>query len=363
MEVLNVNDMTKSKMNRAIIPAVLLMLIGFYSTPAAAETYQLKNGVEIKELFTIGVDDEDSDLDNPYLFTGVTDAVCDSTGNIYIFEFKTQRVRVFDKNGKFVKQLFSRGQGPKEINNAFGIGINQFNDDIYVLWQYGYSLTRYDKTGELIKKMMTPKQFYGQFEFFEENKYLFLGMNNELKPHFNKIKIVNIDTNKIASEFGRWPGNESHGGRMRFAKVGNTIWTAPGQRMVLLGYNLETGKKTSEITIPGSYDENIMKIKKTHSGGEMQRMIYFNMAQPFAVNHRLFVLVILQDYKKEGDSVENFPYQSKHVLYILDAGALKNIGELKNCDLMYLANVSGNRVLLKANDPYPRVKVLELSVQ
>ncbi len=353
--------MSISKMNQAIVILVLAIMTGILNMPAYADTYQLKDGVEIKDIFTIGSDDESSTEDDPYFFTQVYNVTCDSKGNLYVFDYKSQCVKVFDKAGKFIKKLFRPGNGPNEISNAFKVGINQFTDGIYMLQNYGYAIKEFDKSGKYVKLHSLPQQFYGQFEFIQEDRFLYIAFNNENKSFFNKFKVLNLKTRKIEKEFGRTSGDETHYHYQRLSIIDNTLWTTPGDHMKLLAYDLTTGKQIKEIDIPGKYKKNIIKTKKIH-GGEMRRMIFFNFAQSFTVDGRLFVLVILQDYREEKNSVEDFPYKSKHLLFLLDGETLKLTGELKECDFMVIYTVWKNRVVLQGNDPYARVKVIELNV-
>ncbi len=342
--------------------SAISLMTGLLTMQAIAETFQFKNGVEVKELFTIGVDGENVADDDPYLFYDIYKVECDSKGNLYIFDFKALCVKLFDKNGKFLRILFKRGDGPGEISNVYGMGINKFTDHIYMLQDYGYTLKEFDKHGKYVKLHRNPQQFFSMLEFIHEDRCIYRAFNNSNKPSWSLFKVLNVETDKIEKEFAVTTEEETHSHYQRFTLLGNILWTAPGDKMKLRAYDFKIGNKIKEIDIPGDYKKNIYKVKKIH-GGEMRRPIYFNLAQPFQINGRLFLLVLLQEYRPEKNSVEDFPFKSTHLLYLLEGDTIKKIGALKGCDFMFLDTVWKNRFILQADDPYPRVTVFELTIK
>lgn len=344
----------------AVGVSVILLMPGLLTTHVFAETIQLENGVEVKELFTIGVDGENVADDDPYLFYDINKVECDSEGNLYVFDFKAHCVKVFDKNGKFHEKFFRSGSGPDEISNAYGMSINKFTDHIYILQDYGYTLKEFDKHGKYVKLHRNPQQFFSMLEFTQKNKCIYRAFNNDNKPFWYMFKVLNVETDKIEKEFARTTEEETHSQKQRFTLIDNLLWTAPGDKMKLRAYDLSSGDKVKDIDIPGNYRKNIYKVKKIQ-GGEMRRPIFFNVAQPFTISGRLFLLVVLQEYRPENDSVEDFPSKSTHYLYLLEGDTIKKLGALKGCDFMFLDTVWKNRFILQADDPYPRVTVFEMT--
>lgn len=340
----------------------IFLVTGLSTMHATAKTFQFKNGVQVKELFTIGVDSEDVQEDNPYFFYDIFKVECDSKGNIYVFDFKAPCVKVFDKDGKFLKKLFRDGNGPNEISNAYGMGVNKFTDHIYMLQNYGFTLKEFDKNGKYVKLHMNPMQFFSALEFIHKDRLIYRAFNSEHKPSWYLFKVLNVATDKIEKKLALTSEDETHSHRQRFTLIDNILWTAPGDKMELRAYDFKSGKKIKEIDFPGDYKKNIYKVTKIH-GGEMQRPIYFNLAQPFQVSKRLFMVVILQEYRPEKDSVEDFPYKTTHLLYLLEGDTIKKLGTLEGCDFMYFDTVWKNRFILQGDDPYPRVKVFELTMK
>ena len=346
----------------AIGLSTVFLVAGLLTMHTIAETFQFENGIEVKKLFTVGVDGENVADDDPYFFYDIYKVECDSKGNLYIFDFKAHCVKVFDKNGKFIKKLFRSGEGPNEISNVYGMGINKFTDHIYMLQDYGYTLKEFDRHGKYVKLHMNPQQFFSMLEFIDKDRCIYRAFNNTNQPSWYLFKVLNVETDKIEKEFAATTEEETHSHYQRFTLIDNILWTAPGDKMELRAYDFKTGNKIKRIDIPGDYKKNIYKVKKI-PGGEMRRPIYYNSAQPFKINGRLFLLVLLQEYRKENDSVEDFPFKSTHFLYILEGDTVKKLGVLEGCDFMFLDTVWENRFILQADDPYPRVTVFELTVK
>ncbi len=342
---------------------VLGIVAGGIVNPLYGETYQLKNKIEIKDLITLGVDDDGGDGNDPYLFFDIYRVTFDGNGNLYVLDGKANCVKVFDQNGKFLTKHFSAGQGPKEIANPANMAVNKFNDHIFVLQNYGFTLKEFDPSGECVKSHPLPQQFFHSFGFIQKNKLLYMAFNSKNKKSFDSFKLLNTDTGKIEKSFGQIAErDDSHRSYARFTIVDNTVWLSPGKHMVLQGYDLTTGKKIKEIKIPGDYKANDIKTQKIE-GGHSLTMIFFNTAQVFSIDGKVFVLSVLQDYKKEKDSYETYPFKTRHKLWLLEGDLLVELGDLKGLEHMFLEHTWKNRVVLHAPLPFPRIKVIEINTK
>jgi hypothetical protein len=58
------------------------------------------------------------------LFHNAKDLAVDSSGNIYVLDAGNRRVQVFDRNGKFLRTLGGRGQGPGEFQEPNVMGVS-----------------------------------------------------------------------------------------------------------------------------------------------------------------------------------------------------------------------------------------------
>jgi len=61
----------------------------------------------------------------PYIFNRPTDVAFDTAGNIFVADgYVNSRIAKYDKNGKFIKQVGSRGSGPGQFNLLHAIAVD-----------------------------------------------------------------------------------------------------------------------------------------------------------------------------------------------------------------------------------------------
>jgi len=66
--------------------------------------------------------------DENYMFSQIRDIAVDKNENIYVADFKETHVKVFDKDGKYLRVFGKKGQGPGEIGMIYGIQITEKNE-------------------------------------------------------------------------------------------------------------------------------------------------------------------------------------------------------------------------------------------
>ena len=69
---------------------------------------------DLEQDLQIGKEDDDH-----YIFGVISSIQADDDGNIYVCDIKLSRVQKYDKNGKFIKTVGKKGQGPGEYENPF----------------------------------------------------------------------------------------------------------------------------------------------------------------------------------------------------------------------------------------------------
>jgi hypothetical protein len=101
---------------------------------------------------TIGQEAEDPN----YMFSQLRSIQVDEQENIYALDMKELKVKVYDKNGKFVRSFGKKGQGPGEIDTP--IRMEMTRDNCLVIDDMGNNkLIFYSLTGSLIKEIPTGK--------------------------------------------------------------------------------------------------------------------------------------------------------------------------------------------------------------
>jgi hypothetical protein len=84
----------------------------------------------------------------------VSTFVVDGEGGIFVLDFKDQKIKVFDKAGKFVRQIGKPGQGPGELGMASGIQI-MADGTLVVEDATNRRLALFKPSGEFIKNIST----------------------------------------------------------------------------------------------------------------------------------------------------------------------------------------------------------------
>lgn len=78
----------------------------------------------LKEDLTIGVKDGEEE----YMFLEAIQLDVDEEESIYVLDRKASRIKVYDKNGKFLRAIGKRGQGPGEVQGPRDIQITPQNE-------------------------------------------------------------------------------------------------------------------------------------------------------------------------------------------------------------------------------------------
>ena len=78
----------------------------------------------------------------------------DDEGTVFALDFKDQKVKVYDRTGKFLRSIGKPGQGPGELGMASGIQLIG-NDTLVIEDATNRRLAQFKPTGEFIKNVAT----------------------------------------------------------------------------------------------------------------------------------------------------------------------------------------------------------------
>lgn len=114
----------KNKFPPVKMPFVLLILITAVLTiPALSQS--------LKEIYATGsvrfVEEmriDESNLHEGIFFESITDMAVDGKGNIYLCDMKACNIKKFSSQGKFIKVIGRKGQGPGEFNSPSHISVS-----------------------------------------------------------------------------------------------------------------------------------------------------------------------------------------------------------------------------------------------
>lgn len=106
-------------------------------------------------VYAVGVEEGES----WEMLSNVTSAVFDANDNLYLLDSGNQRVLVFDRNGRFVRQIGKKGEGPGEMTSPFRLTLGS-DGNLYVLdlGRRGYSVFRTD--GTFVRSVRGPDEWF-----------------------------------------------------------------------------------------------------------------------------------------------------------------------------------------------------------
>ncbi len=109
----------------------------------------------IEEL-SIGV----ADGAEEYMLGEIADITLTRDGSIYVFDRQVPTIRQYDAQGKFIRAIGRRGQGPGEYHSASGLAT--MRDGRLLLWDTGnWRINVYSATGDVLTQWMTPSGLSG----------------------------------------------------------------------------------------------------------------------------------------------------------------------------------------------------------
>jgi len=100
--------------------------------------------VQLLNELTIG---NDENAPAEYLFSRISSLTTDSNNNIYVSQKNISEIKIFTKNGHFIKSIGKKGQGPGEIQEVTCMVVD-LNDDLIVVDRLNHRFTRFENLGE-----------------------------------------------------------------------------------------------------------------------------------------------------------------------------------------------------------------------
>ena len=106
-------------MNGLIIRIIIVIPLFYFviSYPSNLNSFQETEKFRFSVIAEIGIEEAKAKEELPYQFARVRSIDCDREGNIYVLDDKDSCVKVFNKDGGYLRKMFATGQGPKEMSN------------------------------------------------------------------------------------------------------------------------------------------------------------------------------------------------------------------------------------------------------
>ena len=201
--------------------------------------------IDLIKVLEIGDDSKEE-----YTFFSIGDITTDNNENIYVFDSKGFVLRKYDKNGKFIKQVGGRGQGPGDF--SFSSSLSFYKNKLFVHDSGNSRIGIYDTNLNLLDYIKLKPGIpisCGNFDVFENHFYFNLTLGNQRA----KIIITDIKTNIVKRAFNLYP---------EYLK--NVLNIKDIKRKVFLDiyssviFNINREKK--EIAVMFQYPESIPKL-------------------------------------------------------------------------------------------------------
>lgn len=143
-------------MKRKIPLLVFLSLAVCYQTG-----YSQKKNLELKEILVIGKEDSDS---TEYLFSSIPFVHLNRDGNILVANSAGKTIRIFNRNGVFLKEFGRSGKGPGEFSELTSIS-NGENGQLIVVDRMQDRLSFFDKDGKFLRTELLPEKSLASLQF------------------------------------------------------------------------------------------------------------------------------------------------------------------------------------------------------
>lgn len=239
------------------------------------------------------------------------------------FVQSSNRLFIFDKNGKFISQINRQGRGPDEYLGIADFGINSHDSLIYLVTRSnGYNLDRYNLSGSFISSVKLDG-FVLAAEIFEDKLFVF---NDGEKAKC--IDVIDLKSGKVIDSFLKIRGKADRNihvlKEQYFSKSQNKLFFSRVFSSDIFEINLEGAKIKYFLDFKGANfpqkefrtkmeitDKDFVRYK---SSGYVQNIEWFFVNEGF-----LHVIFIRNNRVQLG-----FHFFKEDKTYVVDFHKLKN---------------------------------------
>ncbi len=235
--------------------------------------------------------------DENYLLYKPRDIVVDDGGNMYILDAGAYRIMKYDSKGRFLLSFGRQGQGPGELESAWGLEIDN-NNRLYITGNYSKIVNVFDVDGNFIQRIL------GDFRA----SYIHKLHNGNFISYFSVVDPKDYETaflihvfdpeGKIMKEFGTRRKYEE----MNMKWMGNTISIANDQKdniytaylyqNRIVKYNPEGEKQlviSRELPYPESEKYEMKRYQKDGETKHYRKVNYVSLEIGIDSNERIWI--------------------------------------------------------------------------
>lgn len=132
-------------------------------------------------------------VDENFIMYRILDIQCDLQGNIYILDYGNRRIQKFDTQGKFIKTIGRKGNGPGEYTTPLAFDIDS-QGNILVGDASGSKVILFDADGNDLQRITIDRRMETTMRYIPDNKIIIGGniwrifageFNSNLYPTFS----------------------------------------------------------------------------------------------------------------------------------------------------------------------------------
>jgi len=344
----------KGKWKFLIIGATAFaILFSIYLLFLKKEDRYLTPHVSLEFKHSIGA--KEGDLKETFSF--ITDVAFDSSENVYVLDSDDCTIKIYDKNGRFIRSFGRKGQGPGEMVNPIAIKINKKNEILI-----------FDRSLSRVIKFNLNGSFKNSFNAIFLSSYDFHDVEIDSQNYFYVHAYTFSEVPKLIHKYDP-NGNflksfgeqvDTHikrilphvnAGRIALDERNNILHALPYPFVISILNTNGSLLKEMKINLPYAKPPHIFP-----DGIALQTL--FNIMDISAWHKYIFVLAIVSS---KTESISD-PSSIKSILNIFDYnGRLINAIEIQG--LTVGANISRDGLYyLIQYEPYPRLSVYKIII-
>ena len=128
-----------------------------------------------------------------YMFSQIRNIAVDDHENIYVLDSKEFHIKVFDKDGEYLRTFSKKGQGPGELNRPSSILITPQNEIMVADSRVVHFFTL---QGEFIKSVSAAKiQFFGRISIDSQNSIYAMTATINMEKGTSSFELKKFDSN------------------------------------------------------------------------------------------------------------------------------------------------------------------------
>lgn len=212
-----------------------------------------ENVVSLKEELSIG----EAEGRKEYMFSQIRNIAVDDEENIYVLDRKEFHIKVFDKDGEYLRTFGEKGQGPGELNRPSSILITPQNE---IMVEDSRVLHFFTLQGEFIKSLSAAKiQFFGRTSMDSQSSIYAMTGTINMEKGISTYELKKFDSNlNFLNTVASIPGPKA--GKPFDPFMPLFFWKIYGNDTIIYGY-----QKNYELLVFNPEGKLIKKIVKKHT--------------------------------------------------------------------------------------------------